>query len=399
MHTASQMMKSQELIAALIDAGANVNIKTEFYNVTPLHLACNLAFENLDTVNALIEAGAQVNVFDHSGQTPLHAACLKGFPSVCEALLEAGATPNLSENTVEWDPPLHLVTGRKSADCHKCVRALLACTTTDINLIHTDNTTACGRALSTGLQETVTLLNMKGGKLSQHEVDQLLKIPEDPEAMAQHSAKLKTALPFILRSIPLTLEEIDLEPCPAFEAAVLKQNQGLLVGGHDYKPQCPRLSNIAASCVMSLTIGSKENPNVTSSPWFSCIGSTMTKLWLFVSRKRTVNEQVEMESNVHADVSAVFKHIFNGIHEEIIDQLVKNAHECPKCKMVGFSEHSSSWGFADNSSLITPYCWRCSVCSTDEVITPKIGKHTSELQSHSFISYAVFCLKKKNNTK
>ena len=50
---------------------------------------------------------------------------------------------------------------------------------------------------------------------------------------------------------------VDLEPCPAFEAAVLKQNQGLLVGGHDYKPQCPRLSNIAASCVMSLTIGSK----------------------------------------------------------------------------------------------------------------------------------------------
>eukprot|EP01086_Lenisia_limosa_P009742 TRINITY_DN33349_c0_g1_i2.p1 TRINITY_DN33349_c0_g1~~TRINITY_DN33349_c0_g1_i2.p1 ORF type:complete len:101 (+),score=13.87 TRINITY_DN33349_c0_g1_i2:172-474(+) len=26
---------------------------------------------------------------------------------------------------------------------------------------------------------------------------------------------------------------------------------------------------------------------------------------------------------------------------------------------------------------------------------PEIGRHTSELQSHSFISYAVFCLKKK----
>eukprot|EP01086_Lenisia_limosa_P016639 TRINITY_DN65_c0_g1_i1.p1 TRINITY_DN65_c0_g1~~TRINITY_DN65_c0_g1_i1.p1 ORF type:complete len:239 (-),score=43.89 TRINITY_DN65_c0_g1_i1:25-741(-) len=29
----------------------------------------------------------------------------------------------------------------------------------------------------------------------------------------------------------------------------------------------------------------------------------------------------------------------------------------------------------------------------------QIGRHTSELQSHSFISYAVFCLKKKKNTK
>ncbi len=26
-------------------------------------------------------------------------------------------------------------------------------------------------------------------------------------------------------------------------------------------------------------------------------------------------------------------------------------------------------------------------------------EHTSELQSHSFISYAVFCLKKKKNTE
>ncbi len=31
-------------------------------------------------------------------------------------------------------------------------------------------------------------------------------------------------------------------------------------------------------------------------------------------------------------------------------------------------------------------------------ITPRSEEHTSELQSHSFISYAVFCLKKKKNT-
>ena len=30
-------------------------------------------------------------------------------------------------------------------------------------------------------------------------------------------------------------------------------------------------------------------------------------------------------------------------------------------------------------------------------ITVRSEEHTSELQSHSFISYAVFCLKKKNN--
>src|ERR1051326_9380332 len=31
------------------------------------------------------------------------------------------------------------------------------------------------------------------------------------------------------------------------------------------------------------------------------------------------------------------------------------------------------------------------------VIPNRSEEHTSELQSHSFISYAVFCLKKKNN--
>ena len=34
-----------------------------------------------------------------------------------------------------------------------------------------------------------------------------------------------------------------------------------------------------------------------------------------------------------------------------------------------------------------------------KVLDDKIGRATSELQSHSFISYAVFCLKKKNNNK
>src|ERR1051326_9436160 len=33
---------------------------------------------------------------------------------------------------------------------------------------------------------------------------------------------------------------------------------------------------------------------------------------------------------------------------------------------------------------------------SSDVNSPRSEEHTSELQSHSFISYAVFCLKKKN---
>ena len=35
---------------------------------------------------------------------------------------------------------------------------------------------------------------------------------------------------------------------------------------------------------------------------------------------------------------------------------------------------------------------------TDRLLEARSEEHTSELQSHSFISYAVFCLKKKTRT-
>ena len=45
----------------------------------------------------------------------------------------------------------------------------------------------------------------------------------------------------------------------------------------------------------------------------------------------------------------------------------------------------------DKDMKETLYCIRCSAC-----MNVRSEEHTSELQSHSFISYAVFCLKKKN---
>ena len=63
-------------------------------------------------------------------------------------------------------------------------------------------------------------------------------------------------------------------------------------------------------------------------------------------------------------------------------------------------------GFWNESGYDTEGYWSERVTKYDMKITiptkgtyflsfEKIGRHTSELQSHSFISYAVFCLKKK----
>ena len=61
--------------------------------------------------------------------------------------------------------------------------------------------------------------------------------------------------------------------------------------------------------------------------------------------------------------------------------------EFEKYKIKGFAQANSELkvfarGLAD-------YCWKLD----------RSEEHTSELQSHSFISYAVFCLKKKKQKK
>ena len=57
-----------ETVKALIEAGADVNAKNE-EGKTPLHRA--VFWENLETVEALLKAGAKVKARDEGGWTPL----------------------------------------------------------------------------------------------------------------------------------------------------------------------------------------------------------------------------------------------------------------------------------------------------------------------------------------
>jgi len=60
-----------ETVQALIDAGAPVNIhnKNDHWGTTPLHAAAHA--NQAKIVEALIAAGADVNAIDGNGQTPL----------------------------------------------------------------------------------------------------------------------------------------------------------------------------------------------------------------------------------------------------------------------------------------------------------------------------------------
>lgn len=92
---------SEKVVSLLVSRGADVNARRANDGRTPLHSAADPTI--------LIEFGADCNVQDHEGITPLHVA-LEGYsPSIARAktLLENGADPN--KKNKKGDTPLHLV--------------------------------------------------------------------------------------------------------------------------------------------------------------------------------------------------------------------------------------------------------------------------------------------------
>lgn len=83
-------------IRFLTQKGANPNIADKG-GVTPLVLASNLGF--VDGVEALIKAGARVDVANDSGETPLIAAVHRRDVGLVRMLLANGANPDRNDNS------------------------------------------------------------------------------------------------------------------------------------------------------------------------------------------------------------------------------------------------------------------------------------------------------------
>jgi len=104
-------------IALLTSKQAKPNLKNR-NGETALMLATPVA---LDAVNALIRAGAKVDLKNNNQWTSLHIAAEKGSPGVIEALIQAGAAVN--EKTKTGRTALHLA----SYHCNTtAIRSLLA---------------------------------------------------------------------------------------------------------------------------------------------------------------------------------------------------------------------------------------------------------------------------------
>lgn len=101
----------EEMALALLAGGANPNLK-DHHGETPLHAAAGTDRPHL--VRTLLEKGAPVNIKDDYGETPLHKACLafNGSPETIELLVDGGADVHAKD--AEGHEPLDL--GREHRD-------------------------------------------------------------------------------------------------------------------------------------------------------------------------------------------------------------------------------------------------------------------------------------------
>lgn len=117
-----------------------------------LHIAIQKGVKGTRFVEKLIKAGANVNINDKNGNTPLQLASKQGNTFVVKKLIEAGATVNISDKNGNTPLMLASQTGRLNT-----VKWLLA-NEADKNYINNAGQTALQLALANNNEEIADLL-------------------------------------------------------------------------------------------------------------------------------------------------------------------------------------------------------------------------------------------------
>ncbi|XP_028259623.1 cyclin-dependent kinase 4 inhibitor C isoform X2 [Parambassis ranga] len=85
------MLGHSELIAVLLEAGADPNLPDPACGLTVTHDAAREGF--IDSVRTLVKHGADVNLLDNHGNLPLHLAAKEGHLEVVQLLITRTADP------------------------------------------------------------------------------------------------------------------------------------------------------------------------------------------------------------------------------------------------------------------------------------------------------------------
>jgi ankyrin repeat protein len=113
-------------------------------------------YGHIDSIKKIIEEGADINMTDNDGDSPLHRACLSSREQAVSFLISHGATVNSRSNNGQ--SPLHYAA---YAGNNKIVKLLIEAGA-DINMMSIHGQTPLNRAVHKGHASTVTLLLNEG---------------------------------------------------------------------------------------------------------------------------------------------------------------------------------------------------------------------------------------------
>ena len=140
-----------DAINVLLEAGADTNI-TETYGHTCLHKAVNANCDE-QTVQAIIDHGADVNATNKDNETALLIACMNGETDAINVLLEAGADTNITET--DGHTCLHIAV---NANCGKRAVQAIIDHGADVNATNKKNVTASMIACDKGNIDIINIL-------------------------------------------------------------------------------------------------------------------------------------------------------------------------------------------------------------------------------------------------
>ncbi|KAF2077715.1 hypothetical protein CYY_000962 [Polysphondylium violaceum] len=145
---------SLSCISLLLDKGADANIPND-QGETPLHVSCYYGLT--DIAQALIGRGSNLEAKDEWAETPLHKCTYQNHHQQVKLLLEMGARVNAENH--EGETPLHISVRKNSGEC---AHILAAWKGVDLNLANKYGETPLHYACSYGLIELAMLFLEKG---------------------------------------------------------------------------------------------------------------------------------------------------------------------------------------------------------------------------------------------
>lgn len=142
-----------ELLKSAIASGVDINDTSTFSRRTALMIA--VSNEQIECINILLENGANPNIPDMYGMTPIHFAVTKNSPDIIEMLVLAGANKDVLTNEgsgIQWTPLIRAIKCQSVDAAIKLIE--LGC---DLKIVVPDRSCALSESIAADTRE-ITLL-------------------------------------------------------------------------------------------------------------------------------------------------------------------------------------------------------------------------------------------------